>query len=84
MGVVQVKVAQADAIILISYLETIGFGYLPEGRLNNLKAYLMQFGKSQKSEPIMLGPGEGHPFGSLFLNNRGSKTLLVRCEVTER
>ena len=84
MGVIQIRVAQADVLILLSYLETIGFGYLPQSRIDNLLAYLIQFGKAQKSEPIRIDPGDGHPYGSLFLSNRGSKTLVVRCEVIER
>jgi len=84
LGIVDIKIAQADVIILLGYIETIGFGYLPEPRLENLKAYLMSQLRATKSDPITLRPGEGHPYGSLFLNNRGTKTLLIRLEVIER
>lgn len=85
MGVIDHKTAQGDLLIILSYLETIGFGYLPEVRLTNLKNYLTTFARANITyEPITLEPQEGHPFGSLFLSNRGTKRLIIRkMEVIE-
>lgn len=85
MAIVDVRVAQGDILIILSYLETIGFGYLPQYRIDNLKAYLMQFGKAYRNQqPIVLDPGEAQPFGALWLSNRGTKKLVVKMSVVER
>lgn len=81
MPVVDMKRAQGDLELVISYLDH--FAYLDKGSKENLRAWLSSYRRPHRMEPFTLNPGETHVWGAFTMTNMGTRRFVVTLEVRE-
>jgi len=81
MPVIDIKKAQGDLELMLSYLDY--FCYFDRGASENLRAWLSMYRKQHRMEPFTLNPGETHVWGAFTMTNMGTRRMVVTLEVRE-